>query len=178
MMEKMRRFLFPMAMALLMGLLYLFDGAAGTKAVDTTLYSFKEMVMIIPPVFVLLGLLDVWVPRETMIRFMGKGSGILGVLLSVVLGSAAAGPLYAAFPVAAVFMKKGAGFTNVMVFIGAWSTTKIPMLLFETASMGLKFTLTRLLMSFIGIFAISLAISKAMKPEEVEKVYEAAKEMK
>lgn len=38
-----------------------------------------EMLSIIPPIFILLGLLDVWVQRETMIKLMGKESGILGI---------------------------------------------------------------------------------------------------
>jgi hypothetical protein len=58
------------------------------------------------------------------------------VVLAILIGSAAAGPLYGAFPVAAVFMKKGVKFSNILIFIGAWSTTKIPMILFEVSSLG------------------------------------------
>ena len=108
------------------------------------MFALKEMLLVLPPIFVLLGLLDVWVPRETMIKFMGEKSGIIGVLLSIILGSAAAGPLYAAFPIAAVFMRKGVKFSNILIFMGPGPLQKIPMLLFELASMGTKFTLTRL----------------------------------
>lgn len=89
------------------------------RALDITAYTLKEMVLVIPPIFVLPGLLDIWVPRETMIRYMGEGSGLKGILLAISIGSAAAGPLYGAFPVAAVLMKKGVKFTNIMIFIGA-----------------------------------------------------------
>jgi uncharacterized membrane protein YraQ (UPF0718 family) len=111
--------------------------------------------MVIPPIFILLGLLDVWVDRATMMKYTGKGSGLKGVLIAFLLGSAAAGPLYAAFPVAGVMLKKGSGLFNVFIFIGAWSTTKIPMLTFEAASMGLTFTLTRLALSVAGILIIA-----------------------
>jgi len=63
------------------------------------------------------------------IKLMGEKSGFIGVTLAFFLGSAATGPLYAAFPVAGVLLKKGSKFSNVIIFIGAWSTTKIPMLL-------------------------------------------------
>ena len=53
--------------------------------------SLKEMMLVIPPIFVLLGLLDVWVKKETMVKYMGKDSGIIGVLLGFFLGAAAAG---------------------------------------------------------------------------------------
>jgi len=39
-------------------------------------------------------------------------------------------------PIVAVFIKKGAKFRNVLIFIGAWSITKIPMFLFELSALG------------------------------------------
>ncbi len=129
------------------------------------------MLFVIPPVFVLLGLLDIWVPRETMVKFMGEGSGIKGVILSILLGSAAAGPLYGAFPVAAVFMKKGVKFMNILIFIGAWSTTKIPMFLFEIAALGNNFAITRLLVDIPGIIVIAFIISRFISKKELEEIY-------
>jgi uncharacterized membrane protein YraQ (UPF0718 family) len=99
------------------------------------------MLLVVPPIFLLLGLMDVWVPRETLMKFMGPGSGLKGPIIAFAVGSAAAGPLYGAFPVAAVLMKKGASFSNILIFIGAWSTTKIPMLLFEMKALGFRFAL-------------------------------------
>ena len=143
----------------------------GLKALTISANSFKEMLFVIPPVFVLLGLLDIWVPRETMVKFMGEGSGIKGVILSILLGSAAAGPLYGAFPVAAVFMKKGVKFMNILIFIGAWSTTKIPMFLFEIAALGNKFAITRLFVDIPGIIVIAFIISRFVSKKEVEEIY-------
>lgn len=135
------------------------------------------LLLVIPPVFVLLGLLDVWVPRETMIKYMGEGSGLKGIILSFLLGSAAAGPLYGAFPVAAVFMKKGVKFSNVLIFIGAWSTTKIPMFLFEIAALGAKFAFTRLLIDIPGIILIAYAMTRLMPKKEIEEIYKNAENM-
>ncbi|WP_139905451.1 permease [Clostridium thermarum] len=155
-------------------MLTIFNNEVGFKALNISAYSFKEMLLVIPPVFVLLGLLDIWVPRETMIKYMGEGSGLKGILLAILIGSAAAGPLYGAFPVAAVFMKKGVKFSNILIFIGAWSTTKIPMLLFEMTSLGAKFAFTRLLADIPGIIIIAYILSKLISKEEVEKIYEKA----
>ncbi len=143
----------------------------GLKSLDLTRANLLEMMSVIPPIFILLGLLDVWVDRSTMIRLTGNGSGLKGVLLSFLMGSAAAGPLYAAFPVAGMMLKKGSRLMNVFIFIGAWSTTKIPMLTFEAASLGLPFTLTRLALSVIGILAIALISQKSLNPEQKEELY-------
>ena len=165
------RYIFPLAAALALGALLLIDPPAGRKAAQVTLFSFKEMLLVIPPIFVLLGLLDVWVPREKMVRFMGDKSGLLGILLAVFIGSAAAGPLYGAFPVAAVFMRKGVKFTNLLVFLGAWSTTKIPMFLFELSALGAGFALTRLLVNIPGIIGMAYILRLSLREEEVNDLY-------
>jgi len=143
----------------------------GSAALKNTLGSFKEMLSVLPPIFVLLGLLDVWVDRATMMKYTGKGSGFKGVLIAFMLGSAAAGPLYAAFPFAAVMLKKGSSLMNVLIFIGAWSTTKIPLLAFEASSMGLTFTLVRLGLSLVGIPLIAFVTDRVLGNSGMAEVY-------
>jgi uncharacterized membrane protein YraQ (UPF0718 family) len=155
-------------------ILTLINNQLGLKAFSISADTFMDMLSVIPPVFLLLGLLDVWVPREMMVKYMGEDSGLKGIILSVIIGSAAAGPLYGAFPVAAVFMKKGVKFSNILIFIGAWSTTKIPMILFEASSLGIKFALTRLLVDIPGIIIIAIILSKIISKDEIEKLYENA----
>lgn len=144
----------------------------GFKALNISASTFSEMLFVVPPIFILLGLLDVWVPKETMVKYMGEGSGLKGILLSIFIGSAAAGPLYGAFPVAAVFMKKGVKFSNILIFIGAWSTTKIPMFLFEMAALGAKFAIVRLLIDIPGIIIMAIILEKMISKEEVQQIYE------
>ena len=166
----LKRYRFFLATLLGLAVLFTADRALGLKAVNVIGFSLKEMLLVIPPIFILLGFLDVWVPRETMVRFMGEGSGIRGAALAVLLGSAAAGPLYAAFPVAAVFVRKGASFRNVVIFIGAWSTTKIPMFLFELSALGAKFAVTRLIVDIPGIFLIGWALESLIGQAEKERI--------
>ena len=144
----------------------------GLKSLELTRANLLEMMSVIPPIFILLGLLDVWVDRSTMIRLTGNGSGLKGVLISFLMGSAAAGPLYAAFPVAGMMLKKGSSIFNVLVFIGAWSTTKIPLLAFEAASMGPVFTLVRLGLSIVGIPLIAFLTERSLGEKQLEELYQ------
>lgn len=175
--KKLKRYRFFIIALLTLGILFFVNRDLAAKALSVTGYSLKEMVMIIPPIFILLGLLDVWVPREMMIRYMGEKSGVKGIILAFLIGSAAAGPLYGAFPIAAVFMKKGVKFTNILIFIGAWSTTKIPMFLFEMASLGTNFALTRLLVDIPGIIVIAYILKALTPAETVEKIYKDAEKL-
>ncbi|MDN5348007.1 MAG: hypothetical protein PWP65_1571 [Clostridia bacterium] len=136
-----------------------------------TYANFAHMLSFIPPVFLLLGLLDVWVPRETIMRFLGEGSGLKGIILSIILGAAAAGPLYGAFPIVAVMAKKGVKYLNIIIFLCSWSTLKIPMFLFEMSALGIKFALTRWLINIPGILAIAYIIERCIGPSAKEDFY-------
>lgn len=163
-----------LAVSIMMVILTIINYDIGIKAINISISTFSQMLLVIPPIFVLLGLLDVWVPKETMVKYMGEGSGLKGILLSIFIGSAAAGPLYGAFPVAAVFMKKGVKFSNILIFLGAWSTTKIPMFLFEMAALGVKFAVVRLLIDIPGIIIMAIILEKMISKEEIQQIYEKA----
>lgn len=160
-----------------LGLLFL-NPDIGVKSFKISGDNLIEMLMVIPPIFILLGLLDVWVQRETMIKLMGEKSGFLGVIIAFLLGSAAAGPLYAAFPIAGVLLKKGSKFSNILIFIGAWSTTKIPMLLFEASAMGWKFMLARFILDIPVIAIIAYITEKMLNEKDMKQIYDNALEVK
>ncbi|MCT4593439.1 MAG: permease [Anaeromicrobium sp.] len=176
-MKLLKRYRFFLITVLIIGIMTIINKNLGMKALGVVSYSIKEMILVIPPVFILLGLLDVWVPREMMMKYMGQGSGLKGIVLAILLGSAAAGPLYGAFPVAGVFMKKGVKFSNVLIFIGAWSTTKIPMFLFEMSALGVPFALTRLLVDIPGIILIAYILCMIMSKDGVDEIYRKAELM-
>lgn len=149
----------------------------GKRSFSITYANLIEMLGVIPPIFILLGILDVWLKKETMIKYMGNGSGIKGVLLSFLIGATAAGPLYAAFPVAGVLLRKGTSIFNVLIFIGAWSTMKIPLLIFESTSLGYNFSILRLGINIIGIPLIALVINIFLKDKDRIEIYELANEV-
>ncbi|MGO2118047.1 MAG: permease [Fusobacterium sp.] len=149
-------------------ILGIFFPKIGKDSVLITKGNVLEMLKVIPPVFVLLGLLDVWVKKEVMIKYMGEKSGIKGLILAFLVGSSAAGPLYIAFPIAGLLLRKKASFFNVFIFIGAWSTTKIPMLLFEITNLGGKYALIRLCFSVVSIIIIAFVLNKTTTKTEKE----------
>ena len=114
-----------------------------------------EMLSILPPVLILCGLFDAWVPKPTIERLMGEASGARGAAISLLLGTVAMGPLYAAFPIGKALLDKGASLYNVAVFLCVWASIKIPMILFETKFLGAEFALLRLALTIPAILVIS-----------------------
>ena len=118
--------------------------------------------------------MDVWVQKETIMKFMGNDAKIKGGIFAFVLGSFLSGPLYASFPVAMVFLKKGVSLTNIFIFLGAWSTTKIPMMLFEIAQLGSKFALIHFGLNSIAIIVLAFIMDKTTTKKDAKAMCELA----
>lgn len=128
----------------------------GKRVGRVTWDFFLEMLAVFPAVLIIMGLFAVWVSREKVVKYLGEGSGIQGLVLSMLLGALPTGPLYIAFPMGAMLLKKGARVANVMAFLSAWACIKIPQELMEFQFMGWKFALTRLALTivFVGLLCL------------------------
>ncbi|PID29246.1 MAG: permease [Candidatus Cloacimonadota bacterium] len=173
----LKRYKLSIIGVLAIAVLYFFDKEVGGRALISTGNSLIDMMIIVPPVFIILGLLDTWIPKETTIKYLGNKSGIKGIAVSFFMGAVSAGPLYGAFPIASVLMKKGAKFSNIIIFIGAWSTTKVPMFLFELEALGVRFALSRLVIDIVGIVIIAKIITRFVGEDERKLIYAEAEKM-
>jgi len=123
---------------------------------------FIELIMILPAIMVIIGLFSVWVPKETVVKYLGKTSGIKGIIIAIALGMLPTGPLYIAFPMAAALLKKGAKISNIVIFISAWACIKLPQELVEIQFLGIQFTLLRLGLTVIFIIIMVIMIEKTI----------------
>jgi len=130
--------------------------------------SLFEMITFIPALFIIVGLFDVWVPKEKIQRHIGQESGVKGIAIVVLLAMLQAGPLYGAFPVAYMLYKKGASIKNIFIYLGAFASLKIPMLGIEIAYLGVKFTLVRTLVSLPLFIAIGYLMEWYLKNKNFE----------
>ncbi|MEC9484847.1 MAG: permease [Candidatus Izemoplasma sp.] len=105
-------------------------------ALENTVFQITTMLLIIPPIFIIIGLFDVWVPRETIIEHMGEESKAKGMVLAFFLGAFSAGPTLVAFPIAHLMLKKGAKYSNVIFFLMVWSSLKLPIIFFQITAIG------------------------------------------
>jgi uncharacterized membrane protein YraQ (UPF0718 family) len=130
--------------------------------------SLIEMITFIPALFIIVGLFDVWVPKEKIQKHIGQESGIKGIAIVVFLAMLQAGPLYGAFPVAYMLWKKGSSIKNIFIYLGAFASLKIPMLGIEIAYLGIRFTLARTLVSLPLFIAIGYLMEWYLKNRHFE----------
>jgi uncharacterized membrane protein YraQ (UPF0718 family) len=125
------------------------------------------MLMIMPVIFILTALLDIWVPKEKIMRYLGRDAKAKGVFLSFVVGSISAGPVYAAFPVCVMLHKKGASIRNIVIILSSWAVIKVPMLLNETKFLGPKFMAIRWALTVVAIIIFSWITAKTVKDKDL-----------
>ena len=118
------------------------------KQIGHNFISFSiEMLKLLPCAFILIGLFEVWVKKESVEKHLGKDSGAIGYIWIILLAGTIVGGLYVAFPVAYSLFKKGAKLSIIFTYIGASAICRIPMTIFESSFMGIKFSLIRLIIS-------------------------------
>jgi uncharacterized membrane protein YraQ (UPF0718 family) len=169
-MTVIKKFKAPLLMAALFIILWFWLPDIAARSTDVAFNYLKEMVLVIPPVFVLMGLLEVWVPKEKITQLIGSGSGIKGILFSFLMGTLPTGPLYIAFPLAGSLLNKGARISNIVIFLGAWAAIKIPQLVAEMEFMGLPFTALRFVLTLTAVILIGQIMEILIKPDDVPSI--------
>ena len=132
----------------------------GVRVTEHFVSSFMEMISFLPAIFILIGLLEAWVPKEVIAKHTGEGSGWKSSLWMMLLAMFQVGPLYGAFPVAYLMWKKGTSIRNIFIYLGAFTTMKLPMLGFEIGFLGIKFTLLRTILAIPVFITIAVILDK------------------
>ncbi len=126
------------------------------KALAVSGRSFLNMAPFFVAVFVLIGILEVFVPSSAIAALMGVNRGFIAVLFAAVAGGIMAGPPPASYPMADYLVKHNASLAAAATFIIAWvavSTVSLPV---EIRMMGSRFawirwSLTIVLSVIIGV---------------------------
>lgn len=155
-MKTVKRFVAPILVLIVFIGLAIWTPDTAIRSSTVTWDYFKEMALIMPPVFILMGLMEVWIPKDKIQKWLGSGSGIKGAAIAVALGTLPTGPLYVAFPMTATLIRKGASFTNMVIFLGSWAALKIPQLMVEIKFLGISFTLLRFVLTLLALTLIGL----------------------
>lgn len=147
---------------LFLGGSFLFHFSPGIRMGENFYLFAKDMLLILPPAFVLIGLFDVWAKRETIEKHFGETSGSRGYVWSILLAATTVGGVFVAFPVANALYHKGARYSMIMTYLTAASLVMIPMSIMEATILGVKFTLIRLLVSLPLVIVFSVVLEKLL----------------
>jgi uncharacterized membrane protein YraQ (UPF0718 family) len=100
--------------------------------------------------FLLAGLIQAIVPQEVIVRWMGHGTGLKGILIGMSLGGVTPGGPMTHFPVIATFYKMGVGIGPLVAYLTAWSLFGLQrIIMWEIPFLGAKVVAIRFGVSFI-----------------------------
>ncbi|MCK5736982.1 MAG: permease [Spirochaetaceae bacterium] len=166
----MKRYKLIFVALILYGVTFFVNKDLFLTAVNNTWSFLVEMLQVLPPILVISALIAVWVPSKVIRKGLGGQSGIKGKLISLLVGSFSAGPIYAAFPAVLVLFKKGASVSNMVIILSAWAVIKVPMILVETNFLGARFALTRLALTVPAILVMGYIVEKFVKRDEIKEM--------
>lgn len=139
------------------------------KQIGHNFVSFSiAMLKLLPCAFILIGLFEVWVKKESVEKHLGKDSGAIGYIWVILLAGTTIGGLYVAFPVAYSLFKKGAKLSVIFTYIGASAICRIPMTIFESSFMGIKFSLIRLIVSIPLVILTSICLGNYLEKKNYQ----------
>lgn len=113
--------------------------------------SFLSIIILVS---VFLGL----IPQETLIAYLGKESGMLGMAIAALLGSIALIPGFIAYPLGAMLLRNGVSYAVIAVFITTLMMVGVLTLPIEIKYFGVKASLLRNGLSLIGALLIGIII--------------------
>ena len=102
------------------------------------------------------------VPQDTIVRLLGKESGIAGVSIAAFVGSISMIPGFVAFPLASILVKTGVSYNVTAVFITTLVMVGVITLPLEAKYFGVKTAVIRNILSLIGAVIVGLLIGAFM----------------
>ena len=125
------------------------------------LQTFGELGATLVTVFVIVGLFQVWVTEEFIMKHLGEGSGFRALVIGAGVGTILHGPLVSIFPLLDALLAKGARAGVVVAIVSTWAI-KLPMIPLELRLFGWQFTLLREGLLFASAFIMAPLMDLAL----------------
>jgi uncharacterized membrane protein YraQ (UPF0718 family) len=135
--------------------------AAAARAAVLGVQTFVGLIVTLLTVFLFVGLFQVWINDEFIVKHLGEESGFMGLVLGASFGTVLHGPRIGVFPLLRTLLSKGAKVGVVVAVVSTWAI-KLPMLPLEIRLFGWKFALLRNGLLFVSAFVMAPLMELAL----------------
>jgi uncharacterized membrane protein YraQ (UPF0718 family) len=115
--------------------------------------AWEQALTMIPRIIVALlisGFFSVLIPTDVVANWLGKESGVRGILIASLVGGFTPGGPIICFPIAVLLFKTGASIPALISFLTAWSVFAFHRIIsYEIPFMGVRFVIIRILSSLV-----------------------------
>lgn len=122
----------------------------------------KSMLGEIVGILFLIGLILTFIPPETIRDVLGQSNMLLTTVVAALVGSITLIPAFVAFPLVGSFVDAGASIIPAVAFLTTLTMVGVVTFPLEKREFGLKFTLTRNILSFVFAVLIALTMGVVM----------------
>lgn len=112
-----RMFIFPIIILVIYAILFVISPDKAGLAIESSGNVFLSMIIPLSLVFLIMLLINLFLKPAAVAKFLGKGSGIKGIVLSAAAGIISTGPIYAWYPLLKDLKEKGAGESLIAIFL-------------------------------------------------------------
>lgn len=122
------------------------------------LKSFEKILPQLIGIIILVGIMLAFFNEEYISKVIGNNSGVLGIVISLVVGSITLIPGFVAFPTAAILLNNGAGITQIAAFVSSLMMVGVATYPLEVSYFGRKLTIMRNVFAFLFSIIVALLI--------------------
>lgn len=122
----------------------------------------KMFINLLPILLLMLALVSIvlfLIPNETLVRYLGEGSGVKGWITAAGVGSVALIPGFIAYPLCGILINSGVAYSVIAVFITTLMMTGFITLPVEAKFFGWRTSIIRNLFSLVAALIIGLLMS-------------------
>jgi uncharacterized membrane protein YraQ (UPF0718 family) len=138
---------------------FLFDYRKTIRGIKKGMKMFINLLPILLLMLALVSIVLFLIPNETMVKYMGEGSGVKGWISSATVGSVALIPGFIAYPLCGILIKSGVAYPVIAVFITTLMMTGFITLPVEAKFFGWRTSIIRNLFSLAAALFIGLIMS-------------------
>jgi uncharacterized membrane protein YraQ (UPF0718 family) len=154
--------LFPASVFAIYGILFAFMPDRASMALRNSGHVFLKIIVPLSLVFILMLALNLFLKPAHTVKFIGKGLGIKGIILTATAGIISIGPIYAWYPLLKELREKGVGNPLIAIFLNnrAVKPFLLPMMI---AYFGWTYVLILTVFTILGSLGVGYAVYALVK---------------
>jgi uncharacterized membrane protein YraQ (UPF0718 family) len=137
---------------------FLFNPQKTLTGIKKGLIMFLKILPTLLSVIIIISISLYLTPKEFLIKYFGSDSGILGYVLAAFIGSITLIPAFIAYPMCGFLINNGISYPIIAIFVTTLLMVGIVTIPIEKKYFGIKVTLLRNSLSFIGAIIVGILI--------------------
>jgi uncharacterized membrane protein YraQ (UPF0718 family) len=114
----LKKLIFPVCVLVIYAVFFVFSPVRASVAFRSSMGILLNIVVPLSLVFTLMVFMNLFLTPAHIVKFLGKGSGARGIVLSAAAGIISMGPIYAWYPLLKELRGKGTTNSFIAVFLG------------------------------------------------------------